>query len=133
MLVPTIDPYLSNEDNIFKPMPSINFKIYNDTTKGKIDELEAVKQAVFLILSTERSMFPIYPAEYGITTIDLIGKDYGWVASELQRRIKEALLYDERVKDVVDFDFTRDEDSIDVGFVVESVFGRFDMDFKTGM
>lgn len=133
MLVPTIDPYLSNEENIFKPMPSINFKIYNDTIKGKIDELEAVKQAVFLILSTERGMFPIYPAEYGITTIDLIGKDYGWVASELQRRIKESLSYDERVKDVVDFDCKRGRDSINVGFVVVSIFGRFDMDFKTKM
>ena len=78
-----------------------------DRINGYIDDLEAVIQAVYLILSTERYKFNIYSWDYGVELIDLIGLPMPMVIAELPRRIKEALTMDDRIDDVVNFEFER--------------------------
>lgn len=90
--------------------------------KGKIDELEAVKQAVFLILSTEYEYSEIYSG-YGIKTVDLIGLDFDFVISELKRRIVNALLADERIVEVYNFTFSQVEEGALVEFDIKSMYG----------
>jgi hypothetical protein len=76
-----------------------------DRINGYIDDLESVIQAIYLILSTERYKYIIYSWDYGVELVDLFGKPMPYVMSELPRRITEALTMDDRIEDVVDFEF----------------------------
>lgn len=106
--------------------PSLSFKIDFDRNKiiSKIDELEAVKQAAFLILATERDYSPIYE-DYGIKYDDLIGKDKYFVLSELKRRITESLKEDDRITEVDNFEYNEIDDGLETTFDVISIYGNF--------
>jgi hypothetical protein len=92
---------------------------------GITDGLEAVRQAVSKIIQTERFRYFIYSFDYGIELNSLIGKSPALVRSELRRRIVEALLQDDRISDVTDFDIVINEDTTTVQFTVVSSFGSF--------
>ena len=94
--------------------------------RGMIDEIEAVKQAVFLILQTERYRYLIYSADYGSELEGLIGRDQLFVRSELKRRIREALMQDDRIEDVTNFRLQFNGDSVLVRFTVISNFGEIE-------
>ena len=66
--------------------------------RGFTDELEAMKQAIYKIINTERYEYIIYSWNYGIELQDLFGQPIPYVYAELQRRISEALLADDRIK-----------------------------------
>lgn len=85
----------------------IAFSENSNRISGYVDDLEAVKQAVYLILSTERYEYLIYSWDYGVELIDLFGKPMSYVMSELPRRVTEALTMDDRIDDVVDFEFEK--------------------------
>lgn len=89
------------------PNRTYKISIENDRISGYTDDLEAIKQAIYLILSTERYQYIIYSWDYGVELFDLIGKPMPYVMSEIPRRIKEALTQDNRITDVVDFEFTK--------------------------
>jgi hypothetical protein len=90
-----------------------------------IDGRAAVKQAVVKILNTERFRCPVYSADYGIEFDELIGLDCDYVCVQSERRICEALVADERINEVSDFNFTVGRGVIHVSFTVHSVFGEF--------
>ena len=99
----------------------------DDRVNGYTDQIEAMKQAIYLILNTERYEFPIYPRSYGIELQDLFGKHPTYVMSMLRQRITEALLEDERIKTVSDFEFeNHGRGKISVKFVVTTIFGQVD-------
>lgn len=93
---------------------------------GMIDELEAVKQAVFLILQTERYRYLIYSDDYGSELEGLIGRDPLFVQSEIKRRIREALMQDDRIEDVTNFRLQFNGDSVLIRFTVISIFGEIE-------
>ena len=95
-----------------------------DRLNGFVDGLEAVAQTVYLTLSTERYEFIIYSWDYGVELIDLTGKPMPYVMSELPRRITEALTQDDRIKDVVDFEFEPHGKRLHATFTVVSNFGN---------
>lgn len=96
----------------------------NDRINGYVDDLEAVMQAIYLILSTERYEFIIYSWDYGIELIDLIGKPPHYVMSELPRRITDALIQDNRITNVTDFQFTQSGKKLHTTFTVVSNIGN---------
>lgn len=96
----------------------------NNRIDGYVDELDAVKQSIYLILSTERYEFPIYSWDYGVEFIDLFGQPLPYVMSELERRIKEALTQDDRISDVHDFKFNKYKNKVQVTFTVVSNAGE---------
>ena len=99
----------------------------NQTTgriQGYCDGLAAVTQAVEIILSTERYLWQIYSPSSGIDYANLIGKDPAYVAVELQRRIRDALLMDTRVLGIEDFNWAAVGDRMTVEFTVITVFGE---------
>jgi hypothetical protein len=106
--------------------PSLTFKISGDRIQGKIDGLEAVKQAVELILSVERFEYPIYSWDYGIETQDLIGKRREYIQGDLQRRVEEALAEDDRVTGISDFSISFSGETATATFTVNTIFGNFD-------
>lgn len=90
---------------------------------GMTDELEAMRQAIYLILSTERYRYIIYGWDYGIELLDLIGQPTDYVQSELKRRIREALLWDSRITAVEDFVFAVSGKRVACTFLARTIFG----------
>lgn len=96
---------------------------------GEIDDLDAIKQAVYKILYTERFNYLIYSWDYGVEFENLIGKDYEFIVGDLQRRIEEALLQDDRIKKIENLNIKKDKkDSISVSFIVVSKYGNVEME-----
>lgn len=128
-LLPTFDAY-SDDELIADTSGNIVHMIKDTSTlSGTVDNINAVKQACFCILATEQEIHKIYDSNYGLQTFDLIGKDYSYIASELKRRIREALIQDDRINDVRDFIIERvKKDGIHLSFVVECNYGDILMD-----
>lgn len=95
---------------------------------GRTDGLEAVRQAVYLILQIERFDYPIYSWNYGIECKDLFGKPTGYVCSILPGRIREALMQDKRITGVDTFTFTRKKGTVSAAFVVHTRYGDFEQE-----
>lgn len=64
-----------------------------------------MKQTIYCILNTERFEHLIYSWNYGIELKNLIGESSTYVVPELQRVITEALLQDDRIEEVNNFNF----------------------------
>ena len=91
---------------------------------GYADGLEAMRQAIFKILNTERYEYVMYSWNYGIETMDLYGKRVTWVCPKLERRVKEALLQDTRILKVDNFCHnTRKKGYVVTSFTVHTIFG----------
>lgn len=103
------------------------YKIVDNKIQGFVDGLEALKQAIYKVLNTERYEYPIYSFNYGIELESLIGKDRAYVQIELKRRIRECLLRDERITEVDDFRFTIAGDAMLCAFGVHSVYGVLEL------
>ena len=128
MATPTGSIIPAELEIVEEQQPSLTFGIDFDRGRviGMVDGLDAVKQAVFLILQTERYRYLIYSSDYGSELEGLIGRDPLFVQSELKRRIREALMQDDRIEDVTNFSIRFDGDSALVRFTVVSIFGNFE-------
>ena len=128
----TITPDYDETERAPAIMSSRTYRLTRHRIAGFIDGLDAMKQAVWKRLMTERYVYDIYDDNYGLQTVDLIGQEYGYVISKLQRRIKETLLNDDRVTDVNQFQFKRGKDSVWVGFGVVTIFGELTSSLTLG-
>lgn len=88
-------------------MPSKTFLLKDGHISGWVDGLEAIKQAIYYRLTTEKYINIIYSWYYGIETYDLYGRDITYVSSEIKRRIEECLLEDDRINSVDDFEIKK--------------------------
>ena len=87
---------------------------------------EALKVWIYHTLRTNRYMFSAYSWDYGQDVNELIGKVYekGYIDSEIERRVKEAILINEDIKRVYDFDITFKDGQLAGNFKVESIYGE---------
>jgi len=106
-------------------MPSKTYRldIENKRINGTVDGLEAVKQAVFCILNTERFDWLIYSWNYGAELKGLFGKSVGLVQAKIKKRIKEALQQDDRIQGVDTFSFNSNGRTLHVTFIVHTTLG----------
>lgn len=113
-----------------QPNKTYKMMIDTDRIQGTItDDLEAVKQAIYKIINTERYKFLIYSWNYGIELEDLFGKPIPYVLPEIPRRIKEALTQDDRIKDVLGFDLTYNrKGDILAKFTVVTIYGNLEIE-----
>lgn len=115
--------------------PSRTYKL--DFARGRVagmtDGLDAVKQAAFKILQTDRYQYEIYSFNYGHELNRLIGGDPRLVRSEASRMIREALLQDDRITSVSDIQVMIGEDSLMATFTVISDAGRFEQEVRIGV
>jgi len=95
----------------------------NSTIAGYVDDLEAMKQAIYLILNIERYEYLIYSWNYGIELNDLYGQPIPFVLPELKRRITEALVQDSRILGVDNFSFETNKGKVHATFSVHTIFG----------
>lgn len=110
--------------------PSLTYclDVDNGRIRGTADELDAVKQAAYLILNTERYDYMIYSWDYGVELKDLVGQPKEYAYSEIQRCITEALLQDDRITSVDDFEFEAKQNAVHVKFTVSTIYGNMEME-----
>ena len=124
-MIPSINTLLSAEIEV-ETQPSKNYKMHvdYDNISGFCDDLEAMKQVIFKILNTERYENIIYSWNYGVEFADLHGEPVTYVCPELQRRIEEALIQDDRILSVDDFEFDVSErHAVKATFTVHTIYG----------
>lgn len=90
---------------------------------SKVEGREAVTQAIYMILNTERYRHAIYSWNYGVEFADLMGQTHDYVYPEVKRRITEALMVDNRITDVNNFEFSKRRGAVYVTFTVSTVYG----------
>lgn len=99
----------------------------NGRILGTIDGIEAVKQAVYLILNVDRYQHMIYSWNYASELRRLVGKPIALVLPEIERLVTEALIQDDRITDVNGFAFKVDGRRVHAAFMVNTVYGHFAM------
>lgn len=105
-----------------KILPSKTFCIdfENKRLSGKIDGTDALKQSIYMILRTERYRWLIYSRDYGAEFDELRNSPKSYIIPQLQRRITEALLTDDRITAVSGFKFEINKNIYSVTFEVTS-------------
>lgn len=107
-----------------KSNKTYRLNIEKNTIEGKCEGIEAIKQTIYCILNTERFEYLMYSWDYGVEIKNLIGEQSTYVIPELERVIKEALLQDDRIEDVVDFIFNKtSKNMITATFRVVTILG----------
>jgi hypothetical protein len=124
-MIPSANSLLLTELEV-KTQPSRTYKMHLDreTISGSCDGQDAMAQAIYKILNSERYEALIYSWDYGIELKDLFGEPISYVCPELQRRIEEALMQDDRITSVTDFEFDISEKrTVKVSFTVHTIYG----------
>lgn len=122
-MIPSSSGFLERNFEI-QEQPSRTFRMSGGNVRGYADGLEAVRQAVYKILLTERYRYVMYSGNYGVELSDLYGQPVSYVCPELERRITEALTWDDRIDSVDGFEFdVSRKGSVHVSFTVHTVFG----------
>lgn len=123
-----------DDDETLEDEPTLTFKVENGRIRSKIDEQDAMIQAVDKILRTERLVYPIYSDQYGNDLDDLIGKDMAYAKVEVERMLKEALLADDRVTAVkIDKIDQIDSDTLAVSGICTTVYGDINIDSEVSV
>lgn len=104
-------------------MTTRTYDIQYDMVGKYIDGIEALRQHINKILSTEKYQYPIYSFNYGIELESLIGKDLEYIQIELKRRIEECLSDDSRIQSIENFVFESEADTLYCSFNVVSIYG----------
>ena len=87
-----------------------------------------MRQSIYLILSTERYQYVIYSGDYGVELAGLIGKRKSYIEGDVERRITEALLEDDRIQDIKDFTITFDREEAKITFTAVTIFGETEIE-----
>lgn len=124
-MIPSTNTILTTDLTLDTPTSKdYKLRIEQNTINGYCDRQEAMKQVVYKILNTERYQYVIYSWNYGVELQDLFGMPVTYVCPELQRRIEEALLQDDRITGVSDFEFdTKTKRTVKVSFTVNTIYG----------
>lgn len=112
-----------------RPTKTYYMNLDKNRVSGLTDGQAAMKQAIYKILQTERYQYPkIYSDNYGVELWGLIGQPIAYVVPEIERRITEALTWDERITKVYNFSFEIQKKSVAVKFYADTVFGTVEID-----
>ena len=117
------DGLLADFEEVIEPSKNYNLILDKNRCVGFVDELEAMKQAIFLMLSVERYDHVIYSWNFGVEFNDLLGKPTNYVASEVKRRIRECLLQDDRINEVDSFVVTTNKNKVHVKYTAHTIYG----------
>ncbi|HEL2754054.1 TPA: DUF2634 domain-containing protein [Clostridioides difficile] len=118
------DVSIINFDVRQEPSKTFKLNIEKNRVDGICDDVEALKQTIFLILNTERYQHLIYSWNYGVELNDLIGEPISYVISELERRITEALIQDDRIENIDNFEFQNIKGKVQCRFSVHTKYGN---------
>lgn len=123
---------IQEDDSQVVKMPKeygINFQTGQLT--GKIVEgIEAIKVWIWLCLHTERFRHAIYSADYGTSLEQYIGHMLSeeYINTDCESEISDALLINEFIESIEDFEAVRNSDSLSISFRVVTKFGSLEVD-----
>lgn len=94
---------------------------------GKLEDYDAVVQFIKKVLRTDRYAYEIYDWYYGNELRALVGMPYDYIVTECPRIIEEALITDDRIISVGDFEFSKSSiDSLLISCVIKTIYGNVD-------
>ncbi|MCY8106628.1 DUF2634 domain-containing protein [Bacillus mojavensis] len=108
-----------------------NGRITNEIITG----LEAIKQFVYLSLHTERYTYSVYSHDIGNELQDVLADNEttdAYKKMEIPRLIEEALIYDDRISAVTDFEIEKQGELFRVSFTVETDEGTLEIEEALG-
>ena len=95
---------------------------------GKTEGKEALKQAIYKILFTERYAYEIYDWNYGCELNSLLGKSGKQIEALAEKYIEDALLADERIEQITDFKTEFEKNKLKISFTAKTIYG--DVNFE---
>ena len=106
--------------------PSLTFNIRGKRLGALIDGKEAIQQFIEKAIRTARSNYLIYDDSYGSDIDYIISQSLPLdvLQIELPRLIEEALISDDRIDSVSDFNLSQEKDGLLVEFTVELTNGE---------
>lgn len=109
----------------FAQQPTLTWYVDPSTRRirGTADGLQAITQTVEIILNVERFYWQIYSPNFGMQWRGLIGKDPGYVAAEMQRRILDAFSVDARILGISNFKYSVSGGALTASMTVRTVYG----------
>ena len=127
-MIPRNDGLTSDIRIIERPTKTYKMDLSGSVIEDYTDELKAMEQAIYKIIRTERYKHIIYSWNYGIELEDLFGMPISYCMPEIERRVKEALLQDTRILEVVNFEFeTPKRGVVYTKFTAITIFGNIDL------
>ncbi|MEC1262498.1 DUF2634 domain-containing protein [Bacillus swezeyi] len=131
-------PFEDIEDDSEVIETSKTYKIDFETgrlTGEIISGLEAIEQMVYMALRTERYAYAVYSHNIGNELQEVLSDNEttdAYKEMEIPRLIEEALIYDERIAAVSDFEIERHGDAFHVSFTVETDEGTLEIEEVIG-
>lgn len=117
----------TNTSENYEIIPSLTYKLdfVNKRIIGKIDDNEAIIQAIKKIFMTDKYAYVIYNWYYGNEISDLIGTPYDYTVARFPQVIEDALLVDDRVTKITNYEFSKvSVDSVEVSFLIHTIYGE---------
>jgi phage baseplate assembly protein W len=112
-------------EDVEQPSRTYRLDLKRNQIVGTLDDLDAVRQAVFKILQTERFEHVIYSFDYGHELKTLIGSNPTFLKSEVTRMLREAFIQDSRITGIENVQITNENENIIVEFIVVTQYGSF--------
>lgn len=99
------DSYLEKIEK--KKYGNKDFKVVDNKIVGVVNDIEELAQTIRLILSTERFRYITMSDNIGVELWDLYGKRKELIELNLKSTITDAIMTDDRVEDVVNFEIEK--------------------------
>lgn len=114
-------------------LPSATYRLDLDSGRilGRVDGIEAIKQAIRKALITPRFRCLIYSTDYGSeikNTVIAGDATPEYIECDMPRLVEDALAMDERILNIRDFAVSIEGEIARVSFVVDTVFGETEID-----
>lgn len=126
-MIPENDDLVPDFEVVTQPSYTYKLDMQKARVKGFVDDKDAMPQAIYKILTTERYKHVIYSWDYGVELSDLFGQPIPYVYAELERRVTEALEQDDRIESVSDFQFDNVDRSVAMSFTANTIFGAVEI------
>lgn len=127
MIPATLNEQTLLESEQYHSHPSRTYRLdfENKRIIGKVDDAEAVLQFIKKVMNTDKYAYAIYDWYYGNELFTLIGKPHAYAKTECPRIIEEALLVDDRILSIENFQFQEvGTDSQLLSCVVRTIYGK---------
>ncbi|MFV0401115.1 MAG: DUF2634 domain-containing protein [Oscillospiraceae bacterium] len=110
---------------VTSPTHTYHLDLQSKRILGMVDGLDAITQMVYKTLYTERYAYLIYNWDYGVGLEEYLGEDINFVMADITGAITEALMVDDRVLSVDDFQMEKTKiDALTVQFTVITTEGN---------